>query len=69
MRIDEFRNHKNLSQEAFGALLSPPASQSLVSQWENGVTKITLDRALEIEDMSGGLITARECQQMFRRPA
>ena len=47
MRLDEYRKQEKLSQKRLGELLIPPASPSLVSQWECGITRVTLDYSLE----------------------
>lgn len=52
MDIPTYRKEKGLSQAAFAALLTEsgsPATQSLVSQWENGETSISAERAVQIE--------------------
>jgi len=63
MDIATFRKAKNLSQAAFAALLTDagsPATQSLVSQWEQGSTTITAERAVEIERATDGEIRRGE---------
>lgn len=66
MHLSEYRKQKGLSQEAFAARLSPPVTPGLVSQWECGVTRITLDYALQIEAETDGLVTPQDCAAMFR---
>lgn len=65
MHLADFRKETKHSQEAFGALLSPPASQALVSQWERGITRITLDYAVQIERVSEHQVTAEDCHNMY----
>lgn len=64
MKLNEYITAKGLSQSAFGNLLTPPASQGLVSQWINGTTRVTLERAIQIEDVTGGDVTVRDCLEM-----
>lgn len=59
MDILSYRKEKGLSQAAFAALLTDagsPATQSLVSQWEQGATTIPAERVVEIEKATGGEI-------------
>lgn len=68
MHLDEYRKEKKLSQKQFGLLLAPPASPSLVSQWECAITRITLDYSLEIFRVTDGLVTGADCSAMFAKP-
>lgn len=61
MRLDAYMRENRLTQAALGALLSPPVSQSLVSQWFRGVTRITLEQAVQIQKLTSGLVTPEEC--------
>lgn len=65
MRLDEYRKKKQLSQRQFGELLEPQASAGLVSQWECGVTRVTLDFAHEIQAKTNNEVTTEECAAMF----
>lgn len=65
MRLDEYRKVEKLSQRQFGELLDPPASPSLVSQWEGGITRVTLDYAHEIKLKTGNKVTTEDCAAMF----
>jgi transcriptional regulator with XRE-family HTH domain len=65
MRLDEYRKEKQLSQRQFGELLDPPASPSLVSQWECGTTRVTLDYAHEIQLKTSNEVTTEDCAAMF----
>lgn len=69
MKLNEYIAAKGLSQSDFGALLKPPASQGLVSQWISGTTRVTLERAIEIEDLSGHQVTTRDCFEMYKEAA
>lgn len=69
MKLNEYIAAKGLSQAEFGALLTPPASQGLVSQWVSGTTRITLERAIQIEDLSDHEVTVRDCFEMYKAAA
>ncbi|MCP3709754.1 helix-turn-helix domain-containing protein [Paraburkholderia sp. CNPSo 3274] len=66
MRLDEYLTAKKMSQGVFGALLNPPVSQTLVSQWNRGVTRVMLEQAIQIEVLTEGLVTPRELAEMFK---
>lgn len=66
MHLDKHLEEEGKSQGAFGAELVPPASQSLVSQWVRGETRITLAYALEIQRKSNGKVTPQDCADMYR---
>lgn len=68
MRLDEYRKAKELSQRQFGELLEPPVSPGLVSQWECGVTRVTLDYAHEIQSKTANRVTTQDCAAMFIEP-
>jgi DNA-binding transcriptional regulator YdaS (Cro superfamily) len=52
--ITEYRRaNDRMSQEAFGALFSPPVDKSTVHRWENGSVRISAERAMEIERITG----------------
>lgn len=42
-----------MSQEAFGALFKPPVDKSTVHRWENGSVRISAERAMSIEAVTG----------------
>ena len=69
MHLDEHLNEAGQSQSEFGNQLHPPASQGLVSQWVRGITRVTLDYALQIEQKTSGRVTPQDCADMFRDPA
>ena len=66
MRLDEYLKEKRLSQAAFGALLMPPVTQSLVSQWIRGSARVMLEQAVQIETLTQGQVTPRELADLFR---
>lgn len=72
MHLEKYLKEAGSSQADFGRELVPPASQALVSQWIRGVTRITLDYALQIDRISCGKVSPQDCQDMFigsNRPA
>jgi len=68
MHLENYLKDAGLSQGAFGAKLVPAASQGLVSQWVRGVTRITLDYALQIDRETAGVVTPQDCADMFTVP-
>jgi len=63
MDIPTYRKEKGLSQAAFAALLTEsgtPATQGLVSQWENGSTAIRAERAIQIDVATDGAVSRHE---------
>jgi DNA-binding transcriptional regulator YdaS (Cro superfamily) len=60
MDIRTFRKHRRLSQREFGGLLDPPVTQGMVGHWESGLGRVTAERAKQIEDATGGLVTRHE---------
>ncbi|SAK53346.1 hypothetical protein AWB78_01317 [Caballeronia calidae] len=65
MRLDEYLKDQKLSQAALAALLQPPVTQSLVSQWIRGMVRMNLDQAVQIEEISNGAVTPRDLAEMF----
>lgn len=68
MHLDTYLKEIEESQADFGLTLSPPVSQAQVSQWCRGVTRITLNYALQIEDISGGKVSPQDCADMYVEP-
>lgn len=69
MHLEEHLKNTKQSQGDFGRRLNPPASQGLVSQWVRGVTRVTLDYALQIERETDSQVTPQDCADMFIEPA
>lgn len=65
MHLEEHLKEKKQTQGDFGKRLVPPASQGLVSQWIRGVTRITLDYALQIDRETDGNVTPKDCADMY----
>lgn len=66
MHLSDYRKKKGQTQAEFGGLLSPPASQGLVSQWECGETRITLDYAVQIDRITKRQVSCTDCNAMFK---
>lgn len=49
-----------IAQADFGKRLKPRATQGLVSQWLHGKTKVTPERAIEIERITGGEVRCED---------
>lgn len=58
MNIAGYLEKHHLSQEAFAKLLG--VSQGLVWQWIDGRTRVTAERAIDIEEKTGGEVTKHE---------
>jgi predicted XRE-type DNA-binding protein len=56
MRLREYLQTHQLTQAAFGQLLTPPVSQGKVNHWINGTRRVSLAEALQIEVVTGGEI-------------
>lgn len=72
MDILTYRKEKGLSQAAFAALLTEmgtPATQGLVSQWEKGTTAIRAERAVQIEQATGGALSRYDLLPAVFAPA
>ena len=65
MNLDDYLKQTRQNQTEFGHVLTPPASQALVSQWIRGVTRITLAYALQIERQTDGQVTPQDCSDMY----
>lgn len=48
MKLADYLKKHGISQDEFAKSLDPPVSQGLVSQWLNGETAITVERAKQI---------------------
>lgn len=69
MHLDQYLKQKGQSQGEFGQRLNPPASQGLVSQWVRGITRVTLDYALQIARETNDEVSPRDCADMYIEPA
>jgi DNA-binding transcriptional regulator YdaS (Cro superfamily) len=66
MHLAEHRKKTGQSQADFGVRLVPPASQALISQWERGTTRITLDYAVQIDHVTEHEVSCEDCNAMYR---
>ncbi|MDG2524620.1 YdaS family helix-turn-helix protein [Stenotrophomonas sp. HITSZ_GD] len=72
MDLATYRQEKGLSQAALAALLTAtgsPATQGLVSQWENGTVLIPPERWAFIERVTDGYVTHRDLRPDLFPPA
>ncbi|WP_194720796.1 hypothetical protein [Noviherbaspirillum malthae] len=69
MHLDDYLQAEGISQGDFGKKLIPPASQGLVSQWIRGITRITLDYALQIQGATDNKVAPQDCADMYSNPA
>ncbi|HET7663874.1 MAG TPA: Cro/CI family transcriptional regulator [Rhodanobacteraceae bacterium] len=53
--LTTYRQERGLSQKALAELLD--VHQSLVSQWEQGIVRITPERATQIERVTHGAVS------------
>lgn len=64
MDIRTYREKHGLSQADFAALFpnepGKSATQGLVWQWEDGKQRFTAERAIQIEQITGGEVTRHE---------
>lgn len=58
MDLKTYLKRSKQSQSEFAEKLG--VSQGLVSQWVQGITGITPERAIEIEDATAGVVTRHE---------
>ena len=65
MQLDLYLKKTATSQTTFGLKLFPPVSQGQLSQWIRGKTRITLSYALQINELSNGLVTPKDCADMY----
>lgn len=66
MRLDDFLQEQKITQAQFGAKLNPPVSQAQVSQWIRGVTRVTLEQALQIDQVTDGAVSPADSAALFR---
>lgn len=60
MDLITYRTAYKVSQAAFAKLMKDAGfdtSQGLVSQWESGVVAISAERAIQIEQVTDGVVT------------
>lgn len=67
MHLKDYLKEEGISQEAFGAQVDPPVHQTLVSQWINGETAVTLYYSFQIFKASKEKVTPKECLDMYAR--
>lgn len=60
MKLAEYLKSKMVTQTEFGRLLNPPMSQVHLSHVINGRVRVSLKRAIEIEEVTDGAVTVRD---------
>ena len=60
MTLAEYLRKHGIEQKDFAARLRDPVSPALVSQWINGHTKVTAEKARQIEAATSGEVTRVE---------
>lgn len=65
MHLSEWRERVGMKQDEFGQRLTPPVTQALVSQWERGLTRMTLDYALQAKVLTKNKVTPEDCADMY----
>lgn len=65
MHLDAYLKENGVSQGEFGQKLKPSASQGLVSQWVRGTTRVTLEYALQIDELTRGVVSPKDCADMY----
>lgn len=66
MRLDDWMRENKLNQASLGARLNPPVSQGAISQIMRGDVRMRLDYALQIEEITCGAVTPKDCAELFR---
>lgn len=65
MHLAKWLEKRGMRQDDFGAQLVPPVTQALVSQWVRGVTRMTLDYALQTKRITRGKVAPEDCADMY----
>lgn len=63
MNLSKYRKAAGLSQAKLAELMTAagfPTTQALVSQWEQGVVRLSAERCGQIEQISNGEVTRAE---------
>lgn len=60
MKLSDYLKKRGMTQTEFGRLLNPPMTQMHISHVVNGRVRISLERAVEIEEVTGGEVTVRD---------
>jgi DNA-binding transcriptional regulator YdaS (Cro superfamily) len=64
MHLRDYLRQHNLSQAAFGQLISPPVSAGKVNHWLEGRRRVSLAEALQILRLTKGQVTLAELAEM-----
>ena len=66
MQLEQWLKKESKSQVDFGLSLNPSVSQGQVSQWIKGITRITLEYALQIDQVTLGAVSPQDCADMYK---
>lgn len=67
MQLRHYIQKHGLTQSAFGQLLNPPVSQGKVNHWIQGTRRVSLEEALQIEQLTAGEVTPRDLLEVTRK--
>jgi len=65
MYLRDYLRENQLTQVRFAEKFSPPVTQSVVSDWIRGKSRITLAHALQIQKITGGQVTPEDCAALY----
>lgn len=60
MQLRDYLHQHQLTHAAFGKRLNPPVSAGKVNHWLQGTRRVSLDAALQIEEITGGDVGPRD---------
>lgn len=67
MQLRHYLQTHGLTQSAFGQLLKPPVSQGKVNHWIQGTRRVSLEEALQIEQITAGEVKPRDLLEITRK--
>jgi DNA-binding transcriptional regulator YdaS (Cro superfamily) len=66
MHLRDWMKLNNVTQQELARRMSPPVSQAKVSHWLQGARRIDLNSALQLESITGGIVTVRDLAGLAR---
>ncbi|WP_424363579.1 hypothetical protein [Methylocystis parvus] len=60
MKLLDYLKEKQISDASFGAQFDPPVSEGAVRKWKYGERTPRLSELVRIEDLTGGVVAARD---------
>ncbi|BBE09700.1 Putative transcriptional regulator [Mycoavidus cysteinexigens] len=64
MHLNQYLQLNRITQAEFGRRLKPPVSQGCIGNWLHGRREINLHRAIQIEQITGGSVTPKDCMEL-----